>query len=37
MLRGAPIDLLLLGGMAGIGIVMFIISWLMMRRKMAHE
>ncbi|HEX2981728.1 MAG TPA: ABC transporter permease, partial [Anaerolineaceae bacterium] len=37
MLRGAGLNLLLLGGLAAIGIVTFIASWLLMRRQMAHE
>lgn len=37
MLRGGGILPLMLLGMAAIGIMLFLISWLLMRRQMAHE
>ncbi len=35
MLRGSGLQLALIGGLAAIGVVMFLVSWLLMRRKMA--
>lgn len=35
MLRGSGLQIALIGGLAGIGVVMFLVSWLLMRRKMA--
>ncbi len=35
MLRGNNLNLTLIGGLAAIGVVMFLVSWLLMRRKMA--
>lgn len=37
MLRGRDMNLLLLGGLIGIGVAFFLISWFLMRRRMAHE
>jgi len=37
MLRGSALNLTLIGGLTAIGVVMFLISWIMMRRKMAND
>ena len=37
MLRGSALNLTLIGGLAAIGGVMFLLSWIMMRRKMGHD
>jgi len=37
MLRGRGLDWILFGGLIAIGIFLFTISWLMLRRKMSHE
>lgn len=37
MLRGSALNLTMIGGLAAIGVVMFLVSWMMMRRKMAND
>jgi ABC-2 type transport system permease protein len=37
MLRGQDIFPLLIGGLVGIGVVLLILSWILLRRRMAHE
>lgn len=35
MLRGLPLDLLLVGGLIGLGVVLYILAWLLMRRTIS--
>jgi ABC-2 type transport system permease protein len=37
MLRGNPLILIYILGLAGIGLALFVISWLLMKRQMSHE
>ncbi len=36
MLRGLPLNLLLVGGLVALGIVLYLIAWLLMRRTISH-
>jgi ABC-type multidrug transport system permease subunit len=36
MLRGAVPNLILFGGLAGIGLVLLVLAWLLLRRRMAR-
>jgi ABC-2 type transport system permease protein len=37
MLRGNPLILIYILGLAGIGLALFVISWVLMKRQMSHE
>jgi ABC-2 type transport system permease protein len=37
MLRGRGMDWFIFGGLIGIGLLLFLVSWLLLRRRMSHE
>jgi ABC-2 type transport system permease protein len=37
MLRGRGLDWIVLGGLIGIGVLLFFLSWILLRRRMSHE